>query len=190
MTTHRLRTAILAGASAALLLLPRSTSASPADHGGVAHEGAAPVAPPTPARNASGGAFDLELAASLSFTDDSSSAFPIVGRHLASGEIATDRPTAIFFGAAHCWNTNREAERFVAAYRRHHRDVRFLVVDVASPAPTQKALVERFFDGYIPTLAVLDRTGRPIYARAGETAAARRDASALEAILGRALASD
>ena len=33
-------------------------------------------------------------------------------------------------GTAHCWNTNREAERFVALARRRGESVRFLVVDV------------------------------------------------------------
>jgi hypothetical protein len=56
-----------------------------------------------------GGARNLTLAPNLSFTDDSSSNFPIRGENLQEGKIASDRPTAIFFGTSHCWNTNREA---------------------------------------------------------------------------------
>src|SRR5262245_6309508 len=63
-----------------------------------------------------GGAAGLTLAPNLSFTDDSSSNFPIRGENLQDGAIASDRPTIIFFGTSHCWNTNREAERFVALY--------------------------------------------------------------------------
>src|SRR5262245_43160825 len=61
-----------------------------------------------------GGAAELTLAPDLSFTDDSSGNFPIRGRNLSEGRIATDRPTIVFYGTSHCWNTNREAERFVA----------------------------------------------------------------------------
>ena len=133
-----------------------------------------------------GGAMDLALAPGLSFTDDSSSAFPIRGKDLADGRIASDRPTAIFFGTAHCWNTNREAERFVALYRKHRDAARYLVVDLERPSPDQTKLVVRFYRGYIPTLAFLDRNGKVVYNRAGETARERGDASALEQILEKA----
>jgi hypothetical protein len=130
-----------------------------------------------------GGASNLSLAAGLSFTDDSSSAFPIRGENLADGKIASDRPTAIFFGTSHCWNTNREAERFVALYRKHRDEARFLVVDLEHPSSDQKSLVSRFYSGFIPTLAFLDRTGQPVYNRAGETARERGNVSKLEKIL-------
>jgi hypothetical protein len=136
------------------------------------------VAPPGP-----GGARNLTLAPDLSFVDDSSSNFPIRGENLQDGRIASDRSTAIFFGTPHCWNTNREAERFVAFYARHREEVRFLVVDVERPSPDQRALVTRLFHGSIPTLAFLDRSGRVAYDRAGETSAVRGDFSRLEAIL-------
>jgi hypothetical protein len=135
-----------------------------------------------------GGAVNLSLAPNLSFTDDSSSAFPIRGRNLADGRIASDRPTAIFFGTPHCWNTNREAERFVALYRKHRENARFVVVDLESPSADQRKLVARFYRGSIPTLAFLDRMGNAVYNRAGETARERGDASALEEILKKAKA--
>ena len=130
-----------------------------------------------------GGAVNLSLAPGLSFTNDSSAAFPIRGDDLADGRIASDRPTAIFFGTAHCWNTNREAERFVALYRSHASEARYLVVDVASPSETQKGLLAHFYRGFIPTLAFLDRRGHVVYNQAGETARERKDISALEGLL-------
>lgn len=139
------------------------------------------VAPPGP-----GGATDLALAPGLSFADDRSDAFPIRGKNLGDGKIASDRPTAIFFGASHCWNTNREAERFVALYRKDRGDARFLVVDLHDPSADQRKLVARFYRGFIPTLAFLDRDGNVVYDRAGETARERRDVSELEKILERA----
>jgi hypothetical protein len=131
----------------------------------------------------SDGASNLSLAPDLSFTDDSSANFPIRGKNVSDGRIASDRPTAIFFGTAHCWNTNREAERFVALYRKHAAEARFVVVDLEHASPDQKKLVSRFYRGYIPTLAFLDRDGNVVYNRAGETARERGDVSGLEKIL-------
>ena len=139
------------------------------------------VAPPGP-----GGASNLILAPDLSFTDDSSSNFSIRGENLADGRIASDRPTAIFFGTSHCWNTNREAERFVLLYEARKDRARFLVVDLDHPSSEQRALVSHFYGGSIPTLAFLDSAGRPVYDLAGETARERRDISRLEELLGKA----
>ena len=133
-----------------------------------------------------GGAANLALAPNLSFTDDSSANFPIRGENLGDGRIASDRPTAIFFGTSHCWNTAREAERFVAVSSKEKRAVRFLVVDLDHPSREQKPLVSRFFHGYIPTLAVLDASGRVVYNRSGETASRRGDTRGFEEILRRA----
>ena len=135
-----------------------------------------------------GGATRLSLAPGLSFTDDSSSNFPIRGENLGDGKIAMDRPTAIFFGTSHCWNTNREAERFVAVSAKEKEAVRFLVVDLDHPAGEQKSLVTRFYRRYIPTLAVLDSSGRVIYNESGETASRRGDTGKLEEIVRRAAA--
>lgn len=136
-----------------------------------------------PAGDPPGGATNLSLAPDLSFTDDSSANFPIRGENVAAGQPASDRPTAMFMGTAHCWNTNREAERFVALYRKHSDEARFLVVDLDHPSAEQKKLVARFSTGFIPTLAFLDRTGKVVYNRAGETSRERGDISALERIL-------
>jgi hypothetical protein len=130
-----------------------------------------------------GGARELTLAPDLSFTDDSSSNFPIRGKDLADGRIATDRPTAIFFGTSHCWNTNREAERFVALYAKEKDAVRFVVVDLEHPSADQKLLVSKLYAGFIPTVAFLDRTGTVVYDRAGETSGKRGDSSRLEELL-------
>ena len=130
-----------------------------------------------------GGARNLTLAPKLSFTDDSSANFPIRGENLGDGRIASDRPTAIFFGTAHCWNTNREAERFVRLYEIRKDSVRFLVVDLDRPSREQKPLVARLYSGYIPTLAILDRDGKVVYNRSGETARERGDTSRLEELV-------
>lgn len=136
-----------------------------------------------PARAASQGAHALTLAPGLSFTDDSSDNFPIRGENTTDGLPASDRPTMIFFGKSHCYNTSREAERFVAFYARHRDDVHFLVVDLDHPSPAQKLLIRRYYRGGTPTVAVLDAKGKVIYDKAGETAFERGDVTQLEEIL-------
>ncbi|HVN29724.1 MAG TPA: hypothetical protein VMT64_14610 [Candidatus Binataceae bacterium] len=128
-------------------------------------------------------ASDLRLAPNLSFTDDSSSNFPIVGKSLADATTAGDRATIMFFGTAHCWNTNREAERLVALYPKYQDRIDFVIVDVNNPAPAQQPLIDKYYRGAIPTIAVIDSRGNVIYDRAGETAATRGDTSKLQALL-------
>jgi len=129
-----------------------------------------------------GGANGLSLAPGLSFVDDSSSNFPIRGERLGEVEIARNAPTIAFFGTSHCWNTNREAERLVAFYAKHRDEARFLIVDLNHPTRPQKKLVDAYYHGYIPTLAVFDAKGNLVYDKAGETASSRGDTSGLEEI--------
>jgi hypothetical protein len=156
----------------ALLLLTLAATVTAAD------KSAFTVAPAGP-----GGARELTLAPDLSFTDDSSANYPIRGKDLSDGRIASDRPTAVFFGTSHCWNTNREAERFVALYAKEKDAVRFIVVDLEHPSRDQKLLVSKLYAGFIPTVAFVDRTGKVVYDRAGETSGKRGDSSRLEALL-------
>ena len=128
-------------------------------------------------------ATDLKLAPDLSFSDDSSSNFPIEGKNLSDGSIAADHATVMFFGTANCWNTAREAERLVQLYPRYKDKIRFVVVDLRSPSLAQQALIARYYHGYIPTIAVIDSAGKVLYDRAGETASERGDTSNLQKLL-------
>src|SRR5690348_4280355 len=101
-------------------------------------------------------ATDLKLAPDLSFTDDSSPNFPIEGKNLSDGAIAADHATVIFFGTANCWNTAREAERLVHLYPRYKDKIHFVVVDLRNPSLAQRTLIAKYYDGYIPTIAVID----------------------------------
>jgi hypothetical protein len=126
---------------------------------------------------------DLRLAPDLSFTDDSSSNFPIAGDSIGDGSIASDRATIIFFGTAHCWNTNREAERLVALYPKYRDKIDFAIVDLDHPSLAQRPLIAKYYRGAIPTITVIDRKGNVLYDRAGETASSRGDTSNLDALL-------
>jgi hypothetical protein len=134
---------------------------------------------PYPVRAAS----DLHLAPDLSFTDDSSSNFPLAGNSIGDATIASGRATIMFFGTAHCWNTNREAQRLVTLYPKYRDQIDFVIVDLDHPSLSQRPLIARYYRGFIPTITVIDRHGDVIYNRAGETAATRGDTSKLEALL-------
>ena len=126
---------------------------------------------------------DLTLAPDLSFTDDSSFNFPIAGKNLTEGKPAAGRVTMLFFGTAHCWNTNREAERLVKVYPEYRGKVDFVVVDLNNVSNEQRELVAKYYKGAIPTIAVLDSRGEVIYDRAGETASQRGDTSKLQSLI-------
>ncbi len=140
------------------------------------------LASPPPTDAADG----LRLAPGLSFTDDSSDAFPIRGNHLEDAALRPGWATVMFFGASHCWNTNREAERLVALYPKYRDRVTFVIVDVAHPSPPQRPLLDTYYRGSIPTVVVLGRDGTTVYARAGETATRRGDTEVLDALITRA----
>jgi hypothetical protein len=131
-------------------------------------------------------ASDLKLAPDLSFDNDSSSSFPIRGDNLTDASVVADQAIIIFLGTAHCWNTSREAERLVKLYPQYRNRVHFVIVDLNKLAPGQDQLVERYYHGYIPTIAVIDPHGKLLYDRAGETASIRGDTSNLQRILDRA----
>jgi hypothetical protein len=132
-------------------------------------------------------ASDLMLAPNLSFTDDSSPNFPIEGKDLADATVARGLPTVIFFGTSNCWNTAREAERLVALYPRYRERVHFVVVDLKHASPAQQRLADQYYRGYIPTLAIFDKSGRVIYDYAGETASRRGDTEHLQELIDSAL---
>ena len=129
---------------------------------------------------------NLGLASGLSFTDDSSGNFPIVGDHLDDGDVARGHAALVFIGASHCWNTNREAERVVEIYPRFRDRVHFVIIDADHPSAAQRPLLDAHYHGMIPTVVVLDPNGAVVYERAGETASTRADTRTLETLLGKA----
>jgi hypothetical protein len=132
-------------------------------------------------------ATNLALAPDLSFTDDSSPNFPIRAKNADDGAIANDRPTLIFIGTSHCWNTAREAERVVTLYPKYRDKVHLVVIDLNHMSPAQRPIVNKFYHGYIPTIVLFDPHGRLVYDKAGETAADRGNDAALDALINSAL---
>lgn len=68
-------------------------------------------------------------------------------------------------------------------YPQYRNRAHFVIVDLNKLARGQDQLVERYYHGYIPTIAVIDAQGKLLYDRAGETASIRRDTSNLQRLL-------
>jgi thioredoxin-like negative regulator of GroEL len=68
-----------------------------------------------------------------------------------------------------CFNSKRQARRTVALSERYKDRVNFVIIDLDKPqSPAQLKLVERYYEGAIPDLVVVDSNGKPVYNRAGE----------------------
>jgi thioredoxin-like negative regulator of GroEL len=57
----------------------------------------------------------------------------------------------------------------VALSERYKDKVNFVIIDLDKPqSSAQLKLVERYYEGSIPDLVVVDSKGKPVYNRAGE----------------------
>lgn len=72
-------------------------------------------------------------------------------------------------------------------YPKYKDKVHFVVIDLKDVSPAQRPIVDKFYQGSIPTVVLFDQHGRLLYDRAGETAAHRGDDAALEALINSAL---
>jgi thioredoxin-like negative regulator of GroEL len=79
------------------------------------------------------------------------------------------KPNYVMIYSEGCFNSKRQARRTVALYERYQNKVNFVIIDLDKPQSAQQLkLVQRFYEGSIPDLVVLDGNGRPVYNRAGE----------------------
>jgi thioredoxin-related protein len=70
----------------------------------------------------------------------------------------------IFFGTSNCWDTAREAERLVQLYPEYRDRVHFVAAHLKHASPARRQLADVYYSGYIPTLAIFDKSGRLVYA--------------------------
>lgn len=114
---------------------------------------------------------NLRMRDGVSFTSDLDKTFPIVAEKMEDVEIATAKPTVLFFGAAGDLNTNRQAKRIVELYKKYKTAgaVKFVVIDVDKPgSPAAKALIKAHYQGYIPGEVIFDKTGKSKWTHTGE----------------------
>lgn len=110
----------------------------------------------------------LRLNPKLDYTSDSEDGPLITGDHFDAGAEA-GRPNYILIYAEGCFNSKRQARRTVELYEKYRDKVAFVIIDLDLPrSNAQQALVNKYYQGSIPHVVLLDSSGRTIYNAAGE----------------------
>jgi thiol-disulfide isomerase/thioredoxin len=110
----------------------------------------------------------LKLNPHLDYNSDSVDGPLITGNDTYTGVIA-GKPNYVMIYGEGCFNSKRQARRTVALSKRYQDKVNFIVIDLDKPqSPAQLKLVQRYYEGSIPDLVVLDGNGKAVYNQAGE----------------------
>ena len=110
----------------------------------------------------------LKLNPRLDYNSDSVDGPLITGNDTQTGVVA-GKPNYVMIYGEGCFNSKRQARRTVALSERYGGKVNFIVIDLDKPqSPAQLKLVQRYYEGSIPDLIVLDGTGKAVYNHAGE----------------------
>jgi hypothetical protein len=110
----------------------------------------------------------LRLNPHLDYNSDSVDGPLITGNDTESGVVA-GKPNYVMIYGEGCFNSKRQARRTVALSARYGDRVNFVIVDLDKPqSPAELKLVQRYYEGSIPDLIVLDGNGKAVYNQAGE----------------------
>jgi hypothetical protein len=110
----------------------------------------------------------LKLNPHLDYDSDSVDGPLITGIDTGTGVVA-GKPSYVMIYGEGCFNSKRQARRTVALSARYGDRVNFVIVDLDKPqSPAQLKLVQRYYEGSIPDLIVLDGNGKAVYNQAGE----------------------
>jgi hypothetical protein len=110
----------------------------------------------------------LKLNPHLDYNSDSVDGPLITGNDTETGVVA-GKPNYVMIYGEGCFNSKRQARRTVALSARYGDKVNFVIIDLDKPqSPAQLKLVQRYYEGSIPDLIVLDGDGKAVYNQAGE----------------------
>jgi hypothetical protein len=110
----------------------------------------------------------LKLNPHLDYNSDSVDGPLITGNDTETGVVA-GKPNYVMIYGEGCFNSKRQARRTVALSARYGDKVNFVIIDLDKPqSPAQLKLAQRYYEGSIPDLIVLDGNGKAIYNQAGE----------------------
>lgn len=117
-----------------------------------------------------GAAEDLRLREGISYYQDTDSGFPILANKIDDTEHEIGRPTFIFFAASGDFNSNRQAKRVVDLYKHFKESkVKFVIIDVDhAKTESAKQMLKDYYQGYIPEVVVLDKSGHKLWSANGE----------------------
>jgi hypothetical protein len=124
----------------------------------------------------------LKLNPHLDFDSDSQDGPLITGNQMEAGMVAGKPTYVIMYGEA-CFNSKRQARRTVDLYATYQGQVQFVIIDIDGYlSSAQRKLKKQYFQGRIPHVMVLDRSGAVLYNRSGEV-----DSAVISGLLDRAL---
>lgn len=110
----------------------------------------------------------LVLNPHLDYNSDSADGPLITGTNIERGAV-TGKPNYIIIYGEGCFNSKRQARRTVELSERYQDRVNFIIIDLDKPqSPAQLRLVQKYYEGSIPDLILLDGNGKVLYNRAGE----------------------
>ena len=110
----------------------------------------------------------LTLNPHLDYNSDSVDGPLITGKDIDRGLVA-GKPNYVMIYGEGCFNSKRQARRTAALSARYGDKVNFVIIDLDKPqSPEQLKLVQRYYEGSIPDLIVLDGNGKSVYNQAGE----------------------
>jgi hypothetical protein len=110
----------------------------------------------------------LKLNPHLDYNSDSVDGPLITGNDTGTGVVA-GKPNYVMIYGEGCFNSKRQARRTAALSARYGDTVNFVIIDLDKPqSPAQLKLVQRYYEGSIPDLIVLDGNGKAVYNQAGE----------------------
>jgi hypothetical protein len=110
----------------------------------------------------------LKLNPHLDYNSDSVDGPLVTGNDTETGVVA-GKPNYVMIYGEGCFNSKRQARRTAALFARYGDRVNFVIIDLDKPQPpAQLKLVQRYYEGSIPDLIVLDGNGKAVYNQAGE----------------------
>jgi hypothetical protein len=111
---------------------------------------------------------NLRLNQRLDYSSDSQDGPLITGDHLDAGA-RPGMPNYIIIYGEGCFNSKRQAKRTVGLYEKYKDRVAFVIIDLDKRrSEAQQNLVKMYYQGSIPHVVLLDKSGRAIYNSAGE----------------------
>ncbi len=125
---------------------------------------------------------NLRLNQRLDYTSDSEDGPLITGDHFDAGAQPGVPNYIIIYGEG-CFNSKRQAQRTVELYEKYKDRVAFVIIDLDKPrSGAQQNLVKMYYQGSIPHVVLLDKSGRAIYNSAGEVGSDQMSARLDEAL--------
>jgi hypothetical protein len=111
---------------------------------------------------------NLRLNRSLDYTSDSEDGPLITGERFDAGAQPGVPNYIIIYGEG-CFNSKRQAKRTVELYEKYKDRVAFVIIDLDKRrSEAQQNLVKMYYQGSIPHVVLLDKSGHAIYNSAGE----------------------